>query len=114
MNAGAKATHAAWSRSRSKYRAVRTNGYASKLEARVAARLHALKASGVINVLLEQVPIKFASGVKFVCDFMAIYDGGRVEFVEAKGVETAAFKIKMRLLEAERPEIFARLTLVKK
>lgn len=114
---GADATrHAFKSRfkPRAKYRAVRTNGYASKLEARYAAELEMRKRAlnGDVADWLEQVPVRFACGTKYVIDFMLVHRDGMVTFVEVKGAETAAWKIKMRMLENERPEIFNRLVVV--
>lgn len=100
--------------STSKFGAVRTNGYASKREAEYAAQLGFRKAAtnGDVADWLEQVPVKLAGG-RYVVDFMVIYRSGKVEFVEVKGFETAAWKAKMRELAATRPEIFARLVVVK-
>jgi hypothetical protein len=95
---------------RSKYRAVRTGHYASKFEAKVAA---ALKAALLPNeVLLEQVPIKFACGAKYVCDFAIVEDDKIVRYVEAKGIQTPVFRLKMRMLKHEHPNIAAVLDIV--
>lgn len=97
-----------------KYRSVRTNGFASKREAEYAAELAIRKSAtnGDIADWLEQVPIRLPSG-RYVVDFMVIYRSGKVEFVEVKGFETPQWKAKMRELAATRPEIFARLSIVR-
>jgi uncharacterized protein DUF1064 len=100
-------------RRRNKYGAVRTNGYASKAEARYAAKLTALKASGAILDWLEQVAIKLPGGIRYVVDFLVIGLDGTVRFVEVKGYPTAAYKLKMRLLNELRPEIAKRLEVVR-
>lgn len=62
--------------------------------------------------LLEQVPISFACGAKYVCDFAIERDGQIVRYVEAKGVETPVWKLKLRLLQHEHPSIYESLTIV--
>ena len=96
-----------------KYRNKRTGCYASKREAAYAAELGLLKLAGKVADWCEQVPVKLPGGSKYVVDFMVIDADGQVRFVEVKGVETAVFKLKLGLLEASRPEIFARLEIVK-
>jgi Protein of unknown function (DUF1064) len=106
-----RALHGQMRRRPGKYRAVRTNGYASKLEARCAERLGIRRdaINGDIAYFLEQVPIRFSSGVKYVCDFLVFMRDGSHRYIEAKGVETAAWKIKLRLLKDEFPQIAERL-----
>jgi hypothetical protein len=69
--------------------------YDSKLEARYAAHLAALKAAGKILGWLEQVPVKLP-GTRYLVDFQVFDADGTVRFVEVKGVETPAWKAKMR------------------
>lgn len=95
---------------RAKYRAKRINGYASRLESRVADSLRAGLAPG--ESLLEQVPISFACGAKYICDFAIERDGKVVRYIEAKGVETPVWKLKLRLLRHEHPQIADMLTIV--
>ncbi len=99
----------------SKYAAVRTNGYASKREAEYAAQLELRKRATNGDVLdwLEQVPIKLQGGVRYVVDFMLLMRDGTVRFVEVKGMETPAWRAKMKQLQEAHPEIFARLEVVK-
>jgi len=96
-----------------KYRAKRTKGYASKRESAYADHLGLLKLAGQVVDWLEQVPVRLPGGSKYVVDFMVIHADGSVRFVEVKGCETAAFKLKLGLLEVSRPEIFSRLDIVK-
>lgn len=51
---------------------------------------------GEIAYFLRQVPIHLPGGTKLVIDFQVHHNDGRVEYVDAKGRETAAFKIKRR------------------
>lgn len=102
-------------RSVPKYHAKRTNGYASKREAYYAGELRVRKLAPQADLAdwLEQVPVRLSAGIKYVVDFVLIMRDGTVRFVEVKGVETDVWKLKMRLLEVERPEIWARLEIVK-
>ena len=98
----------------SKYRAVRTNGYASKREANRAAELRLLEKAGVIANLEEQVSFDLLPGMaaigcpralRYEADFrylrkfegMAIWDPTPV-VEDAKGVRTPVYKIKKRLM----------------
>lgn len=97
----------------SKYRAKRTGEYASKREAQFAAELAVQKQAGLVLDWLEQVGIKLAPGVKYVVDFQVFMADGSVRFVEIKGHETPAWKIKLRLLEQARPWVFSRLEVLR-
>lgn len=97
----------------SKYRAKRTGGYASKRESDYAGLLAAQQSAGVVSHFLEQVPVKLPGGVKYVCDFLVFYADGRIAFVEVKGVQTPAWKLKLRLLEESQPWVFERLEVVR-
>jgi hypothetical protein len=98
-------------RRRSKFGAVRTNGYASRFESRVADELRA--SLRPYETLAEQVPIKFACGAKYIADFaIADANGEIVRWVEAKGFVTPVWRLKLRLLRHEFPDIAARLTIV--
>jgi hypothetical protein len=99
---------------RNKFGAVRTNGYASRLEARYAADLAERKAAPDGDVLdwVEQVPIKLPGGIKYVVDFLVFKRDGTWEMVETKGKETDVFKLKMRLMADARPDLYAKLAVV--
>ena len=98
-------------RPRNKFGAIRTGGYASRFEASVAAQQRALLSDG--ETLIEQVPIKFACGAKYVCDFAVVKDGRIVRYIEAKGLPTAVWRLKLRMLKHEYPEIHAILEIVR-
>ena len=100
-------------RRRGKYRAIKTNGYASRLEAACAKKLRDALQPG--ETLIEQVPIKYACGAKYLCDFAIVEDatGEIVRWVEAKGVETAVWRLKLRMLRHEHPGIYERLTIMR-
>lgn len=99
---------------RAKYGAVKTNGYASKLESRYADDLAKRKAAADGDVLdwCEQIPIRLPGNIKFVCDFLVFKRDGSWEFVEVKGKELPTFRLKMRLMAEAHPELYARLTVV--
>lgn len=88
---------------RHKYAAVATvtDGirFDSKKEARYYADLKLRRAAGEVVQFLRQVPFHLPGGVRYVCDFMEFHADGSVHFVDTKGVETADFKAKRRLVE---------------
>ncbi len=75
---------------RSKYGNVRTNGYASKME---AAYADALRESGAH--WLEQVPLRLPGGVRYRVDFLVFCTDGTFEAVEVKGAVTDVGRIKI-------------------
>ena len=92
----------------SKYRAVRTNGYASKAEAMRASELHLLQKAGAIANLREQVAFellpKFGKqrALVYVADFQynPIENGITQKTVveDVKGFRTPVYKLKKRLM----------------
>ena len=52
---------------------------------------------------LLQVPFHLPGGTIYRADFMEFWDDGEVRIVDVKGVETEAFKIKKREVEAIYP-----------
>jgi hypothetical protein len=93
---------------RGKYGAVRTEyggrTYASKLEARCAAELDLMLKAKAIRSWEPQVAVDLAvNGIKvcrYVVDFRAVHLDGSVEWIEAKGIWTAAARIKAKLFKA--------------
>ncbi len=96
---------------RNKYNAQKTmfNGtlYDSKLEARVAFKLEAMKKAAGSDKVMEierQVAYSFDHGgvhiCKYVCDFVITFADGRKEWWDAKGVEMREGKIKCNLMLA--------------
>jgi hypothetical protein len=90
----------------SKYRAQKTDGYASKKEARRAGELKLMQSAGVISDLREQVTyeilpsmplIKCPKPLRYIADFAYKQDG--VDVVEdVKGFKTREYRIKRRLM----------------
>lgn len=73
--------------------------YDSKLEAKCAGWLDALKVQGEVLFYLRQVPFDLPGGVKYRCDFQVFWASGEVSFVDAKGMETDTFKLKKKQVE---------------
>ncbi len=99
---------------RTKYKSVKTNGYASKKESRRADVLRLLEKNGYISNLREQVvyellPAQYVTdhkgklmcgrrAMKYIADFVYIEKG--VEVVEdAKGMRLEVYKRKKRLMQ---------------
>ena len=62
-----------------------------------------LKLRNDVLFFLRQVPFHLPGGVVLRIDFQVFLKDGTVEFVEVKGFETATWKIKKKLAEAEYP-----------
>lgn len=92
---------------RHKFNAKRTeyNGrkYPSKLEAKYAAYLDTLVASGDIIFFLQQVPFLLPGGIIYRLDFMEFHKNGDIIFTDVKGVETKEFILKKKLMEDTYP-----------
>ncbi len=96
---------------RQKYRNKRTNGYASKREAKRAQELKLLEKAGKISALREQVPFELIPkqngerACKYIADFVywEIPDDPsvamrRVTVEDCKGMKTDVYKIKRKLM----------------
>lgn len=93
----------------SKYRAIRTNGYASKREARRANDLAILERIGDISELKEQVVFIIAPSVviqgrkrppmKYIADWTYV-KGGNLVVEDCKGFRTTEYRIKRHLMKA--------------
>lgn len=92
---------------RHKYRAksVELDGirFDSKMEGRYYTELKMRVEAGEVLFFLRQVPIHLAGGTVLRIDFQEFHADGTVHFVDVKGVETEAFKIKRREVEAHYP-----------
>jgi hypothetical protein len=98
------------SKKKAKYRAIRTGGYASRFEAKVAEQVRAELAPG--ELMHEQVTVVLGCGAKLVLDFAVSVDGKIVRYIEAKGMETPVWRLKLRMLRHERPDIAGILQIV--
>jgi len=75
----------------------------STKEARYYDNLKWRRQAGEIAMFLRQVPFHLPGNVKYVVDFMEFHADGSVHFVDVKGMETAQFKTKKKLVEALYP-----------
>ena len=86
-----------------KYRAVATETdgikFSSKKEARYYNQLKLRQAAGEVVTFLRQVPFYLPGGVRYVCDFLEFRADGSTHFIDTKGMETASFKAKKRMVE---------------
>ena len=91
----------------SKYGNKRTNGHASKKEARRANDLAMLERAGLVTDLKEQVVFVIAPSVvilgrkrpsmKYIADFVYLEDGKQV-VEDVKGMRTAVYVLKRHLM----------------
>lgn len=90
-----------------KYGAVATEvdgiRFDSKAEARYYVGLKDRVDSGRVLYFLRQVAIHLPGGVRYVVDFLEFHADGSVHYIDVKGVLTAQFKTKKRLVEALYP-----------
>lgn len=91
----------------SKYHAIITEAdgirFQSKREAAYYRELCCRVHAGEVLYFLRQVPLHLNGGVKYVCDFVEFWRDGSVHYVEVKGMETATWRIKKRLVESSYP-----------
>jgi len=105
---------------RNKYNAKKTmyNGrkYDSKMEADYAIRLDWMKKAGEIKEIIPQFKISLDIDGQHICnyiiDFKIIYSDDLIKYIEVKGVETALFKLKWKLVKILYP--FRDFELIKK
>lgn len=91
----------------SKYRAIKSGGFASKLEHSVHRTLLLEQAAGLIRIEALQPNVLLSRAqIKYIPDFK-IFDLNLNEtvFVEAKGFETPEWRIKLKLWRAYGPGI---------
>ena len=102
---------------RNKYGARKTtyNGilYDSQREAKRAAELDLLTRAGEVKSVQRQPEFVFASGIKYRADFRIVWADGSETIEDVKGFETPVFRLKMRLLKHEYPEVYAVFEVVK-
>lgn len=75
----------------------------SKREARYYEQLLLLVAAGEVRYFLRQVPLHLPGGTRLVIDFLEFHADGSVHYIDVKGRETPAFKIKRREIQAVYP-----------
>jgi hypothetical protein len=93
---------------RNKYGAVVTHvdgiRFDSKREAAYYEQLKLRQAAREVSYFLRQVPIHMPGGTRLVIDFLVFFVDGRApEYIDVKGRETPAFKIKRREVQHHYP-----------
>jgi hypothetical protein len=89
----------------SKYRNKRTqcndgSWHQSKKEAQYCTNLQLRQKAGDIKFFLQQVPFRLPGGVKYLLDFLVVYPGGRIEYLDIKGYKTPMYLLKKKQVEA--------------
>ena len=103
LNGGEAARHAKPNKYGAKATHVDGIRFDSKREARYYEQLKLRVESGEVRYFLRQVPIHLPGGTRLVIDFLEFHTDGSVRYVDVKGRETPAFKIKRREIEAIYP-----------
>ena len=87
--------------------------YDSKSEAAYAKRLDYDKRCGAISHWERQKPIVLVVNgtkvCKMIADFLVHHCDGSAEYIEVKGVKTAAYNIKLKLMRALYPDLNYRI-----
>lgn len=87
-----------------KYSAVRTEcdgiKFDSKKEAEYYKNLKLRVASGEVITFLRQPTFHLTGGVRYIADFQEFHADGTVHFIDVKGMQTAQFKNKKKMVEA--------------
>lgn len=78
--------------------------YASKLEMQYRQHLDLKIKANLVKSYTEQVPFRIVINERKICvyklDFEVHYTDGRVEYIDVKGVLTAIYRLKKKLVEA--------------
>lgn len=81
-----------------KYQAKRTDGFPSRLEASLYYYLCELEKEGKIKSIKRQQGVNLIGGIRWKVDFSyELVTSGELIYAEAKGIETADYKIKLKL-----------------
>ena len=62
-----------------------------------------LLAGKEIKYFLRQVPFDLPGGIKYRVDFQVFRNDGTTQFIDVKGVQTAEFRLKKKMVEALYP-----------
>ena len=71
----------------------------SKKEAMYYSQLKLRVSAGEVLMFLRQVPFHLPGGVRYVVDFQEFHADGLIHFVDVKGMQTADFKMKKKMVE---------------
>ena len=99
-----------WTKKRSKFGAIKTNGYDSQKESKRAWQLYQLQSAGEIKDLKEQVRYELIPSQKgkdgkvierpcsYIADFVYSDRYGNITVEDCKGFKTPEYKIKKKLM----------------
>jgi hypothetical protein len=79
--------------------------FASTAEADAYTKLRILQKAGKIVKIELQPHFKLHAGIVYVADFRITWVTGSVEIVDVKGHETPVFKLKMKLMKVDHPDV---------
>ena len=77
--------------------------FGSKKEAKRYQELLLLKSSGEVLFFLLQTRFDLPGGVIYRCDFLVFWANGEVTIEDIKGIKTALYIVKKKILEATYP-----------
>lgn len=90
-----------------KYRAKATEvdgiRFDSQKEANYYSELKLRQRAGEVLFFLRQVPFHLPGGTVLRVDFLEFHNDGSVHITDTKGIQTEAFKVKKREVEAAYP-----------
>ena len=93
--------------SKSKYRSKRHTvdsfNFDSKKEAKYYGQLKILQKAGEVLYFLRQVPFHLPGNIVYRCDFMEVWKNGDIKFIDVKGYDTPASKLKRKQVESLYP-----------
>ena len=94
-------------KSLNKFGAIRTKvddiGFDSKMEAKYYNKLKMAQSAGELLYFLRQPLFDLGGGVTYKADFLEVWSDGEIKIVDVKGVETAGFKVKKKIVESRYP-----------
>ena len=88
---------------RHKFNAVRCEAdnikFASKRECRRYLELKTLREKGEVVRFLRQTAFHLPGNTKYICDFTVFWTGGEITFEDVKGMRTAVYIAKKKMVE---------------
>jgi len=72
----------------------------SQWEATFYGRCKMRQKAGEIERVFLKVPFWLTGGVKYIIDFILLYPGGGLKFIDTKGFRTEIYKLKKKMVES--------------
>ncbi len=79
--------------------------FPSKAEADAYMKLIMLQRAGEVQSFTRQPVFRLHGGIKYIADFDITWKDGRRSIVDVKGLETPVFKLKMKLMKVDHPDV---------